>query len=431
LDRGFAHLAVGPIFIGDAVLAVGLVCAPAIGTRAFFRPPLVVPLLLFMALGAIRTAPYLELYGSDAVRDAVIWAYGLFALIVAAAMLRSGWLATCLDLYARILLPAFLLLEPPLMLLGRLYADQLPDVPGSKISILALKPGDAAVHYVGIAGILLLDLGARWRLRPAWKLFWWACWATGAFLVASESRGALVTIVAGLALLSLLWPVTVGRSVLLGVVAPAAVVLLVAMPFNPANDQVGRSLTGAQLLQNVESVIAPSPNLEDGTREWRIAWWNEILNYTLFGPYFWSGKGFGINLADADGFQVLQDDSLRSPHNSHLTILARMGLPGLAIWALLQGLFGSKLLCAVIRARRRGDDWWQRVDSWILAYWLAFLLNAAFDVYLEGPQGGIWFWSVVGFGMASLALQRERSAAAARNSRQPCDRPTRAPILNG
>ena len=28
-----------------------------------------------------------------------------------------------------------------------------------------------------------------------------------------------------------------------------------------------------------------------------------IIDYTVFGDYFWTGKGFGISLADDDGFQ--------------------------------------------------------------------------------------------------------------------------------
>jgi hypothetical protein len=42
------------------------------------------------------------------------------------------------------------------------------------------------------------------------------------------------------------------------------------------------------------------------------------------------------------------------------------------------------------------------------AIWVAALINMSFDVYLEGPQGGIWFWSVVGLG---LVLMRVASTA--------------------
>jgi tetratricopeptide (TPR) repeat protein len=37
-----------------------------------------------------------------------------------------------------------------------------------------------------------------------------------------------------------------------------------------------------------------------------------------------------------------------------------------------------------------------RTAIWLLAYWLAFLFAAQADVFLEGPMGGIWFWSLTG-----------------------------------
>lgn len=42
----------------------------------------------------------------------------------------------------------------------------------------------------------------------------------------------------------------------------------------------------------------------------------------------------------------------------------------------------------------------------MLAYWFAFMVNASFDVFLEGPQGGIWFWCLFGFGIALIEVQR-------------------------
>jgi hypothetical protein len=143
------------------------------------------------------------------------------------------------------------------------------------------------------------------------------------------------------------------------------------------------------------------------TRDWRLDWWRSIVDYTLFGRFFWSGKGFGPNLADEDGFQVVHDAApLRSPHNAHLTTLARMGVPGMAVWVLLHAAFAVLVGSAYLRARRDGATWWAAVDLWILAYWSAFIVNAAFDVFLEGPHGGIWFWCLFGLGIAALELQR-------------------------
>ena len=76
----------------------------------------------------------------------------------------------------------------------------------------------------------------------------------------------------------------------------------------------------------------------------------------MIGPYKWTGKGYGINLADDDGYQI--DGSLRSPHNGHMTILARSGLPGITLWAAVQLTWAGAMTAGYMRARRRHDWKW-------------------------------------------------------------------------
>ena len=58
------------------------------------------------------------------------------------------------------------------------------------------------------------------------------------------------------------------------------------------------------------------------------------------------------------------------------------------------------------RARRRRDDAWYGVFLFLMAYFIAALVNASFDVYLEGPMGGIWFWCLYGIGLAAIVAYR-------------------------
>ena len=142
-------------------------------------------------------------------------------------------------------------------------------------------------------------------------------------------------------------------------------------------------------------------------KEWRLEWWRKIEDYTLNGKYFWSGKGFGINLASDDGFQVVDESDglpLRSPHSVHMTILARTGVPGLLLWLVLLGTWAASIVIAYVRARIRQEPRWAGLFLWLFAYFMAILVNGSFDVYLEGPLGGIWFWSVYGVGLAALWL---------------------------
>lgn len=171
----------------------------------------------------------------------------------------------------------------------------------------------------------------------------------------------------------------------------------------------GRPATFAQVIDNILSVFGSSSDQGlEGSKQFRLEWWGTIVNYTAFGKYFWTGKGFGINLADDDGFQTTADRSLRAPHNSHITVLARMGVPGFALWVLLQASFGIGLLLALRRLRRAGDARLAAAAGWLLAYWIAMMVDTSFDPYLEGPQGGIWFWVVFGMGLVVIRLAARR-----------------------
>jgi hypothetical protein len=174
----------------------------------------------------------------------------------------------------------------------------------------------------------------------------------------------------------------------------------------------GRPAQLDQFIENILSIFGESSdkNLE-GTKQFRLAWWGKIVDYTVFGEYFWTGKGFGVNLADTDGFQSTADHSLRAPHNSHVTVLARMGVPGFVLWVALQLAFVLSLLRALVAHRRSGDLPLAALAACLLVYWLAMMVDTSFDPYLEGPQGGIWFWSVFGMGLVVIRLASRRVAS--------------------
>lgn len=397
LDRGFAHLGRPPVYVGDAVLGLGAVL---LLTRA--RPvmrPLHWLLVAFMAWGLLRTLPFLGTDGIDAVRDGALWIYGLYALAVA-AVLDERTIGRAVAGYGRLVVPIVLWMP-----VGLVATHELASTAGAGVPLLQLKGGDAGVHLAGAAAFVLLGLSRR-RVHEA---LFWPLWIVAAAFAGSGNRGALLTMALALVVAVALAGSSRRRLLLVG--ASTASIVLVVL-FNPSVGIWGhRPVSAAQLEANVLSITSARGNpYLDGTRSFRLRWWRSIVDYTFTGPYFWTGKGFGVNLADSDGFQVTADHSLRAPHNSHVTVLARMGVPGLALWLALQAAFGAALLGARRRALRAGRSRWARLDAWLFVYWLAMLVNTSFDPFLEGPQGGIWFWSVFGAGLAVLELQR-RSAA--------------------
>jgi hypothetical protein len=74
----------------------------------------------------------------------------------------------------------------------------------------------------------------------------------------------------------------------------------------------------------------------------------------------------------------------------------------------LQVAWGAGVGGAYIASRRADDERWQAVFLFIFAIWLAFLINSSFDVFLEGPMGGIWFWTIWGAGAAALWIHKNR-----------------------
>ena len=412
LGRGFAYLGVPPIYVGESVLILGVLAAStSVRSARVLRSPIAMLWVAFALWGVARTVPYLGRYGAAALRDSVIWSYGLFALFVAWFLRPWDRFAEVPQRYAS-WIPRFVVWVPVLAVLTVYMRDRLPTTaPGATIP--SFKPGDVAVHLAGAGAFLLLGLDRmdRGTRQPASRRVpdtaLWTFWTIGFLIVAALNRsGFLAVLLAGGTVVFLRGSVAMGRFVRIAVITMVlgigALVADVSLaPFS------GRSVSTQQIMHNLVSITGSGDDEGlQGSREWRLAWWRSIVGRTVYGDEFWTGRGFGMSLADDAYFQV--DEALRSPHNGHMTILAREGVPGIVLWGILQLMFAASLVRAFARARAAGQEWWARLNVWVLAYWVAFVVNMSFDVYLEGPQGGIWFWSLFGFGIATL--ERQRSA---------------------
>ena len=410
--RAFAHVGIPPVFVGETVLALGLLTMLTNPRRwAAFQSPIAWAYLVFAAWGMARAIPFLPIYGVDVLRDSVTWGYGVFALLVPAVVFRVQRLPGILTYYAR-WVPVLLLWMPVGLIGDHMFAHLLPQAQGSGEPMSFVKPGDAGVHLAGAATFLLLGLhhapgvrarrgplGAEWFLGPLCALVF--------LVIGVLGRGGAVAAFMGIGLVLAIRPLVALPKALL-VIATGVVAALVLLATNLTVELGRRDFSAYQLGSNLLSIVGDAPADEQGledTKDWRLRWWTHIIDYTVYGPYFWTGKGFGINLAIDDG--VRQEAELRSPHSGHMSVLARMGVPGEVLWIVLQGTFGLSMLGGYLRARRAGREWWARLDLWVLAYWLASLTEVSFAVYLEAPPGGIWFWTLMGFGMALLLAQRQ------------------------
>jgi hypothetical protein len=89
-----------------------------------------------------------------------------------------------------------------------------------------------------------------------------------------------------------------------------------------------------------------------------------------------------------------------------MTLLARAGIPGVVLWALVLVSWLGMLMKTMLTARARGHERWVELFLFVVCYAIAILINATFDVTLEGPMQGIWFWCLFGFGIGSAMVYR-------------------------
>ena len=263
------------------------------------------------------------------------------------------------------------------------------------IHLLHYKYGDMAVHLF-ITTMLLLNgyikLERRFMVANAVLIAY-------LFLIASSyNRAGMVSYIIAFAVFVFCTHDKALKQRILSSLKFVPVVILAALPFYMSTQVEenfqGRKLGLDQLSNNITSIVNPdnsTGNLNDN-KVWRLVWWGKIIEYTFGGEYFFNGKGLGMSLATDDDIPMAEED-LRAPHNFHLNILARFGVPFFCVW-----LYWIFLNLQGIRLKEQ--DPFRLI---LLVIFIMFILNASFDVFLEGPMGAFPFWTFVGIMYAKEA----------------------------
>ena len=259
--------------------------------------------------------------------------------------------------------------------------------PFGGIPILLYKNGDMGVQLL-ISTLLLLYTFENKTLK--WRVLLSLVIALDFLILASYSRSGIVAFLA-----SMLCFIYFNKDIQLQsrvrlLLKYLPVILLIVTPIyiniKVAENFQGRSVGFEQIKNNFGSIVGGTT---DATSEnnvvWRLVWWAKIIDYSFTSPNFFIGKGLGMNLATDDDIITL-DDSLRSPHNLHLNIMARFGVLLFLIWT----YFLVQILKPIFKKQLVGK---RLLIGCIL---VAFLINASFDVFLEGPMGAFPFWTWVG-----------------------------------
>ena len=325
----------------------------------------------------------------------MIVTYGAFAFIVVALLLERPERLQLIIPFLRTIGSIVIVLAP--IAIGWLLASGTMNVTDGGY----IKFGAVGVHLTAATIMILLGF---MRANPARIILL----VIGIALIIARSRGSMLAL--GIPFIFAVicggrW--RQGSVILVTAVGLIILAYLLDLSAPSALTWDDRHFSAKQVVENFSSIFTTEKELE-GTKSWRQEWWNTILNYTFNGPYFWTGRGFGINLAEADNFVVGEDPTapLRSPHSCHFTILARTGVPGLALWFLTLSTWSAVLLTNMFRARLAGDKVWADFFLLIFCYAMAIIIDGSFSVSLEGPVYGVWFWCLFGVGIGATMIYR-------------------------
>jgi hypothetical protein len=414
-NRGFAELRLtntSPVYLGEAGL---LACAFLVLARRALtreqlipRTPLAAVVLAFLFAGGIRLYFDTVMTNSSAavmvaIRDSAVVYYVLF-FFIAYQIGRSPTGRKCVEMA---MLFGFILLIP--VAATEIWAPSI-------LNRLTVR-GYPVIFYKGDLLATFLGIGAFYFfLTPSAgtkKVFFRTCsLASLVLMLLPMSRAALSGFVCATLLL-----VAAKRPQFIMYQVGIAVVALFAIAFLQLSNVRFESDFFRSLSDRVSSIVDFSGtghyhseigNMSVGNNEFRTVWWTTVFNETMQkGPFFGLGFGYDLTARFMQTYYLTGGEdtaSTRSPHSILFTVLGRMGLFGLALFLIVIFLIGRKALFAA-RCVAKGKQPQETLIPWCAV--ITLLIASMFGVVLEGPMGGILFWTFLGLASSQMDIKPE------------------------
>lgn len=374
-SRKFSHFAVQvgnlPLYVTEGVLLLTLILYFLVnyirGKVTFTKTPLNLFLSIYLVFGAFELVRGFPHYGLEALRDSVLVYYGLFFFVFLWTTKKVEQVERyfCLTLICIAVIDIFLILK--------VINQHFPMFGGQVMSQFPL--GNEIFYGFGA----IFYLASFNKLKRYRKI---------SFLI-------------------LIFPLLFNfltyfrRSLFLGVVISALFVYFF-------NDKVSRikikRITLLCALPVLMAIIiwgSSIPNLWRSHASgawWRMVVWGETMSRISEKPIF--GWGMGPPIVKRE--MIPDFARTNDPHNSFLAILFRMGMLGFGTFMLLLFIFYLQSIRFLLATK----------DSQIRAYVLGLLgchifmiVFSFFNVVLEGPHHGIWFWIIMGLTIALIKMK--------------------------
>lgn len=104
------------------------------------------------------------------------------------------------------------------------------------------------------------------------------------------------------------------------------------------------------------------------------------------------GEGYGQALIDFEAERGIQ---VRQPHNTHITIVMRLGLVGLLFWVVMH----VRIVFLLVRGVRAAHPSTvaRGFAIWMLAFYVMAMIFTSVQPWLEFSMGAIPFYILIGF----------------------------------
>jgi O-antigen ligase len=177
--------------------------------------------------------------------------------------------------------------------------------------------------------------------------------------------------------------------------APIAVVLLLTVIGVEIPGRIG-PVRADFFLQHFRSIFG-AEDTPGSTLRGRIDWYDQVFARTSKNP--WWGEGFGLPLITFEN--DLTGGVVRQPHNSSLTVLARLGIIGFLPWVAFH-LYVLKRFIYAFRQRGRLDKQLADFILWLFMVYLLCMIGAAVEAGFEFPSFTITFYFFLGLSLGLL-----------------------------
>jgi O-antigen ligase len=399
LNYGFDNLAfhIGgfPILIGYGMMYASLALAVFARRNSVVKAlhePALLCLLAVLGLSFFHLVTDIPSYGSLAFRDATMCFDGVFVLM-GLLWARKG---DSVHFLAKWLMVIFLV--------NMVYSFTLPW--GETIRSWSPESGvflpvPLVGNYHGTGDILFagamfcICVGSYVLRRPRWVM---------PLLALSQLLGIAITQVRRMYLgivvviLILVLAGEIKKFARLFILVPAAIAVLFVVTSLGGLEISGRigPVNLAFFKDHLRS-ISGAENTPGSDPQSRVIMGREAFQHFLAHPVF--GEGFGQPL-----LTVIDDDNgtvMRTPHNSSITFMARLGTVGFAIWIAFHFCLWRRFVHA-FRQRRSCDKRVYAFVLWSLLFYVLFMMSSFVESPFEYPGTAIPFHFLMGFALGLI-----------------------------